>query len=1096
MRNLLTLKFTMKLRKLHPLAFLICICSFSQNTSQIANITKDYDFIKLQQLYDKSSSKRQNSKALAYKLASYNNWPVILKNEDDTFAELQFLTADNKPIYYSTSNEDAAISTRTNFLHNGGALGLNIEGQNMTVHVWDGGPASNTHEDLIGRISTNDGSSIGGNSNHALHVSGTISGQGLGTVNGKNSKGMAPQSVVLSHDWNNDISEAVNAAMNGMLLSNHSYGNLMSSVPDWYFGAYAYQALEWDELMSNAPYYLMVTSAGNDGNSNFENQEPLEQNPYYDKLNGNTISKNNLVVANAQDALVRPNGIVMEAVINSSSSEGPTDDLRIKPDLTGNGSGLLSAYGSDTSYASLSGTSMSSPNVCGSLLLLQQLSNEHNNHFFRAATLKGLALHTADDIASSGPDAITGWGLMNTKLAAETILNNGLSSWISEERLEQGESFSITVQSDGTSPLMASISWTDPTGGYVNTSATPNNGTPVLVNDLDLRIVQAGVSKNPWKLTSATTNTNADGTDNNTDPFERVDIDLASGEYEIVVTHKNILKNNNQRFSLVITGIASEMALINKTVSQKICADSDAIFNFDYLHASGPASQLSALNVPDGLSVDFSQNNLDSNTNFDVTLGNLEAVPPGQYEIYITANNGFEIESRTIELTILSDVFEDVTTQSPNDGAIILTNSTLLEWQEDPNSESYLVEIATDPNFDNTILLENTLMNRQEVSGLQQGEVYYWRVFGQNQCAASSTATIQNFQVGSLDCTNNTQNNSTDILDLDTVTATLEITQDISIADINATVAYNHTWIGDVAITLISPLGTRVELIEVLTCTTETDFNITFDSDADSAIDCTAANSGSPTTFKPVGNLQDLNGESSLGIWTLEIVDDGPNDIGTITSWGLTICSTVIIPAPNFINNSINVETNTNYTILNSDLQASTNGELAVDQIFTIIEETSFGILKKEGIILETGNTFSQADIDNNLITFSNNQNANFSDHFKVNIENASGGWLPNQIINIFSESLNNPESTYKNITLWPNPTNGKVHIKFTNGFNAHNTTIVVTDLQGRKLLSYKDISLDNNQKTSVNLSKLSAGSYIISVYSGKVKVIKHLVKK
>ena len=122
----------MKLRKLNPLAFLICMCSFSQNTSQIANITKDYDFIKLQQLYDKSTSKRQNSKALAYKLASDNNWPVILKNEDDTFAELQFLTADNKPIYYSTSNEDAAISTRTNFLHNGGALGLNIEGQNMT----------------------------------------------------------------------------------------------------------------------------------------------------------------------------------------------------------------------------------------------------------------------------------------------------------------------------------------------------------------------------------------------------------------------------------------------------------------------------------------------------------------------------------------------------------------------------------------------------------------------------------------------------------------------------------------------------------------------------------------------------------------------------------------------------------------------------------------------------------------------------------------------------------------------------------------------------------------------------------------------------
>ena len=55
----------------------------------------------------------------------------------------------------------------------------------------------------------------------------------------------------------------------------------------------------------------------------------------------------------------------------------------------------------------------------------------------RAATLKGLALHTADDTESVGPDANTGWGLMNTKVAAETISNNGLQSWVSEEVLSQ-----------------------------------------------------------------------------------------------------------------------------------------------------------------------------------------------------------------------------------------------------------------------------------------------------------------------------------------------------------------------------------------------------------------------------------------------------------------------------------------------------------------------------------------------------------------------------------------------------------------------------------------------------------------------------------
>ena len=69
---------------------------------------------------------------------------------------------------------------------------------------------------------------------------------------------------------------------------------------------------------------------------------------------------------------------------------------------------------------------MASPNVCGSLLLLQQHFNNTNGFFMKAATLKGLALHTADDTETAGPDANTGWGLMNTKFAAETISENGL----------------------------------------------------------------------------------------------------------------------------------------------------------------------------------------------------------------------------------------------------------------------------------------------------------------------------------------------------------------------------------------------------------------------------------------------------------------------------------------------------------------------------------------------------------------------------------------------------------------------------------------------------------------------------------------------
>ena len=188
-----------------------------------------------------------------------------------------------------------------------------------------------------------------------------------------------------------------------------------------------------------------------------------------------TTVKNNLVVANGRDAVIDLEGNLVSMNRNTGSSEGPTDDLRIKPDITGNGTGVFSPIaGLDISYNTFSGTSMASPNVMGSLLLLQQHHQNLNGSFMKAATLKGLALHTADDITPDisnentqsliGPDATTGWGLMNTKVAAETISNNGFSTILLEETLLEGNTFTLTVNSDGLSPLLASISWTDVAG--------------------------------------------------------------------------------------------------------------------------------------------------------------------------------------------------------------------------------------------------------------------------------------------------------------------------------------------------------------------------------------------------------------------------------------------------------------------------------------------------------------------------------------------------------------------------------------------------------------------------------------------------------
>ena len=546
------------LRKLvFSTAFLaFSFCASAQDQNEISKIRSKSDLNKLQTMRKNLSEKATSEKEKAMIMAKQKGWKSKMTTSDGRYQELERVV-DGKPIYYTTFNVDAAESTRTDHLHSGGSLGLNLMGQNMTAHVWDGGLARSSHQEYDGaggtnRFSVGDGSST--LNFHAAHVTGTIIASGVQS----SAKGMAPHAEAIGYDWNSDTSEAASAASDGMLVSNHSYGYAARDsfgnvqLPEYFFGGYIDVSQEWDEIMFNAPYYLMVVAAGNDGNDNSLSSDPTGGFGF-DKLSGHATAKNNLVVANANDANIDANGNLNSVSINSSSSEGPTDDFRIKPDITGNGTNVYSTYeSSNTAYASITGTSMASPNVTGSLLVLQQHYNNTTGNFMRSATLKGLALHTADDAGASGPDAVFGWGLLNAKKAAETITNEGEFSQIEELTLNQGESYSITVDSDGTSPLLASISWTDRAGVAVTST---NSTTPVLVNDLDIRVSKNGTSYFPYELTGATTSATKD---NDVDPYERVDINGAAGTYTVTVTHKGTLTSGSQNFSMIITGITAD----------------------------------------------------------------------------------------------------------------------------------------------------------------------------------------------------------------------------------------------------------------------------------------------------------------------------------------------------------------------------------------------------------------------------------------------------------------------------------------------------------------------------------------------------------
>jgi subtilisin-like proprotein convertase family protein len=917
------------------LLLLILITSLQilgQTRKQRNVITDSYDLKKLSKLAQKYATEAKEQKNKALEKALKEGWK-IKGEENGRFFELMRLTPDGKPIYYQTENYYAAKTIQADKLYNGGSLGINIQGQNMIVGLWDGGAVRSTHNLLNGRVIQRDGATFSSpteGNRHATHVTGTMIANGLTRY-----RGVAFNATAWTHDWNNDDAEMVNEAAQGLLASNHSYGmqtfdyfgNCLIDI--YWFGKYSTDARNWDEIMYNAPYYLIVDAAGNDRYwaANGPNKGG------YDMLTGNSTGKNGITVAAVRRVSYYngPSSVIM----SNFSNWGPTDDGRIKPDISSQGVDVSSCTSdSDSSTASYDGTSMAAPSVTAGVILLQQYYNQVYGNYLKSATVKGLALHTANEAGNyDGPDYKYGWGLMNLEKAALTIKENGLKSLIEEISLSEGETYTFTVNADGSVPLMASICWTDPAGEIITGSSSfmLDNPTPALVNDLDIRITKNGTTFYPWKLNPANPGAAAFKGDNTVDNFEKIQVDNPSGTYTIEISHKGNLKYGKQDVSIIVTGINNSIA-INTTNGNKksVCSDSnDAVtYNLLYTKQTGVTgtTDFSINGLPNGANATFTPSSMTTEGNFTLEISGLSNVDAGIYNLDVSATNNGNTVHKNLILHVLKDNFTEQYLTSPIDGAGNLRLPFSLEWERHPNAESYNIQIAVNDTFSNIIIDEtvenNTFSIKDGTYGISYGNTYYWRVKPINQCADGNFSTEYRFTVLDINCSqdfNMTAVNIPSVANNNPITSTITSTETMNISRMRVYVNISHTKISDLEIKLTGPNNDEVILNQSGTCNGDfQNIEVTYDDYSNNFVDCNDTPPAISGDVKPFELLSTFNGVNTQGDWILSISDPVADNGGSLNLWAIDFCEEILNNTtddlldfkvwPNPSNGQINIE--------------------------------------------------------------------------------------------------------------------------------------------------------------------------------------------
>ena len=476
----------------------------------------------------------------------------------------------------------------------------------------------------------------------------------------------------------------------------------------------------------------------------------------------------------------------------------------------------------------------------------------------------------------------------------------------------------------------------------------------------------------------------------------------------VVKGHDNVFLDVNDADLVIQEAAVPTFTLSADPLSVAACDGADVTYALDVssVLGFGGSVNLSAQSLPGGVTASFTANGAAAPYATTVTLTGLAVLAAGTYAFDVVAVSGGI--QRTLELTLVRDNLPSVApaVSAPADGASVGLVVTEFGWTYDAAEGEVRLQLSADPRFLSGVFEQDFAGPGVAATGLGAG-VYYWRVAYVNDCGLGPWSALSSFRVLELEEDSFV---STGAVPIGTgagatYTSTINVPRAGQVYRAELSLDVTHTYVGDLDGEVAFPRGLTFGLFARPGgggCSSS-DLDLVFADDAaqgpnDLVAQCNGASPAIVGSFRPIDLFYPELPREGSGDYTLTIRDNAFADGGAIDSWAMSLW--YLVPDGLTISTStdtVRVPEGGQRDVTSAQLTASEPTTTAAQTFFVVKARPARFQVVVNGVVLGTGDVFSQEQVDLGQVTFVHDGSpATATDELRVDVVLGGGGYVPN----------------------------------------------------------------------------------------------------